>query len=1058
MAPMSCHGAPRALPLLCALLAALAAAPRRAAAQPAVLAAEASKSWPLADVPGCGGADIDAAMDTCRLEDNIKIADVHDYTFNVPEMDDPATAFGLLLTGKSIGGLVEMYLVGPERIYAYNPIFQLVGSIPGHTAMAEMFIRVAGAELVPGEWRLRITSKSADRKATLYSVRVQTPLTSTRLVRDEKAAIGTIALNCCNPVSAAQLGVTSSYLCSYVLPMAAREVTNATTDICQVGPFMCTSEGRLQKLMLGGAGLSCSRFPHVIAAFEKLHTLELEVATFGGSTYADAAQILAPLTALEFAYFRSTDLSGPIPCSLVNAHPFLKVLDISDTPASGQLPDCVMAHPAIEELILTRTAITGPLPDVIPSASHLRILYAWNIDPNTGKPWAGGGFSGPIPKSFANAQYLSDLVMPHHALEGPIPPLPDSVVWLDLKGNQITQMPDALPINVCVLDLSDNQITAALPDMSDNTLIWVNVSSNQIDGPLPSDFGTSVASLAVLDMSNNKISGDLDATNWDLPWAEVVNLADNDITGTLPADMATMPNLNYLNLAGNEISGTLDNFADALPEAPPQPDLPPPRIPPGPSKGGRRLAQYQQQQAPQQQQQFQQQYAQQQQAPPPRPQAPLITPAPEPEPELAPQPQQQQLQQQQQQQQYQRPPPQQQQQQVPPQQGYAQQDARPAGAGGVGVRAQLPEDAAPEDAPMAAAAPQQQYQPPPQRQYAPPQQQQAAAPRQQAAQQYPQYPQQGPPPQQPMPGPESFGLSRGAAAAGGDAPAAAMAAAPAGGAPGMANDRTEAEVNETPAAPPPPPPPYTGNKIIYLDVSNNRLEGSIPASLANLGAFHYIRDAPADHQGFHGVVLANNDLWTELPAFLLDQVSYADDANPCRCYLYLNLANNTRFCPTAATVSELSKTALASLTTDTSRNISCSKGDLSVVPLKAYLKNADGYLTAIPPPPPSKGITRSASAPPKAGGGGGGGGGGSAGKVAGAVIGVLAAVAIIGGLGWFVVRPRLQERRATGFFKSRGELDGAGGGLPPAGTAGTAGTPGGAPGHPMDLGWVRNGR
>jgi hypothetical protein len=81
-----------------------------AAAQPddlAVMRMPASKVQPLSELPGCGGQTIDAAMDTCRLQDNIKIHDVHEYQFVVPSMDDPGAAVSLLLTTKSVGGLVE---------------------------------------------------------------------------------------------------------------------------------------------------------------------------------------------------------------------------------------------------------------------------------------------------------------------------------------------------------------------------------------------------------------------------------------------------------------------------------------------------------------------------------------------------------------------------------------------------------------------------------------------------------------------------------------------------------------------------------------------------------------------------------------------------------------------------------------------------------------------------------------------------------------------------------------------------------------------------------------
>jgi hypothetical protein len=67
-----------------------------------------SKAQPLSDVPGCGGQTVDPVMDTCRIEDNIKIHDVHEYQFVVPVADRPENEFSLLLTAKSFGGLTEM--------------------------------------------------------------------------------------------------------------------------------------------------------------------------------------------------------------------------------------------------------------------------------------------------------------------------------------------------------------------------------------------------------------------------------------------------------------------------------------------------------------------------------------------------------------------------------------------------------------------------------------------------------------------------------------------------------------------------------------------------------------------------------------------------------------------------------------------------------------------------------------------------------------------------------------------------------------------------------------
>jgi hypothetical protein len=52
--------------------------------------------------------------------------------------------------------------------------------------------------------------------------------------------------------------------------------------------------------------------------------------------------VLAPLKDLERLYFRSTDLGGAVPCDLVKGKDKLMILDLSDSMASGQLPDCIL--------------------------------------------------------------------------------------------------------------------------------------------------------------------------------------------------------------------------------------------------------------------------------------------------------------------------------------------------------------------------------------------------------------------------------------------------------------------------------------------------------------------------------------------------------------------------------------------------------------------------------------------------------------------------------------------------------------------------------------------
>jgi hypothetical protein len=58
--------------------------------------------------------------------------------------------------------------------------------------------------------------RTSDRKATIYSVRVQTPLMSTRLVAAEKTALARLVSQCCDVRRSIQMGAPNVELCANV--------------------------------------------------------------------------------------------------------------------------------------------------------------------------------------------------------------------------------------------------------------------------------------------------------------------------------------------------------------------------------------------------------------------------------------------------------------------------------------------------------------------------------------------------------------------------------------------------------------------------------------------------------------------------------------------------------------------------------------------------------------------------------------------------------------------------------------------------------------------------
>jgi hypothetical protein len=99
---------PAARLALLALLALAAGAAAQGGGIP-LLDAAPSQSTALSSVGGCGsGNGIGPNMDECMLQDNIKVGDQHEYTFTVPERMEGDAPFSILITAKSVGGLVQM--------------------------------------------------------------------------------------------------------------------------------------------------------------------------------------------------------------------------------------------------------------------------------------------------------------------------------------------------------------------------------------------------------------------------------------------------------------------------------------------------------------------------------------------------------------------------------------------------------------------------------------------------------------------------------------------------------------------------------------------------------------------------------------------------------------------------------------------------------------------------------------------------------------------------------------------------------------------------------------
>ncbi|XP_020411858.1 probable LRR receptor-like serine/threonine-protein kinase At4g36180 isoform X2 [Prunus persica] len=136
-----------------------------------------------------------------------------------------------------------------------------------------------------------------------------------------------------------------------------------------------------------------------------------------------------------------------------------------------------------------------------------------------------------------------------------------NVSWNQLEG----PIPSALS-KVTFLDLSNNKFSVAaasfLCTTKDSSLAFLDISSNHIFGELP-DCWIHFKKLVFLDLSNNSLSEKIPTTMGYLFSIETLRLNNNGFVGELPSQLKNCRNLTLFNLAENKLSGSIPEWLGA---------------------------------------------------------------------------------------------------------------------------------------------------------------------------------------------------------------------------------------------------------------------------------------------------------------------------------------------------------------------------------------------------------------------------------------------------------------------------------------------------------------
>ncbi|CAA2978886.1 probable LRR receptor-like serine threonine-kinase At4g26540 [Olea europaea subsp. europaea] len=304
---------------------------------------------------------------------------------------------------------------------------------------------------------------------------------------------------------------------------------------------------KLQELQLSVNQLS-GTIPSEISNCTALTHLEVENNHISG----EIPVLIGKLNSLTLFFAWKNNLTGSIPESL-SACKNLQALDFSYNDLSGSLPPQIFTLKNLTKFLLISNELSGFIPPDIGDCTN---LYRFRVSDNR--------LGGTIPSEIGRLKNLNFLDMSSNHFVGGIPPSISgcgNLEFLDLHSNALTgTVPGTLPRSLQLMDISDNRLTGQLtPRIGLLTeLTKLNLGKNQFSGRIPSEI-LSCSKLQLLDLGDNGFSGDIPKEFGQLPSLEIsLNLSCNQLTGPIPTEFSLLGKLGTLDLSHNKLSGKLD--------------------------------------------------------------------------------------------------------------------------------------------------------------------------------------------------------------------------------------------------------------------------------------------------------------------------------------------------------------------------------------------------------------------------------------------------------------------------------------------------------------------
>ncbi|CAJ2655898.1 unnamed protein product [Trifolium pratense] len=291
---------------------------------------------------------------------------------------------------------------------------------------------------------------------------------------------------------------------------------------------------QLQKLNLSGNNFNSS----VPSGFNKLVMLtylNLSYANFVGQIPTEISQLtrLVTLDISSLSYLLGQGLKLEKP----NLQKFVQNLSsirqlyldgVSITAQGQEWCNALLSMHDLQELSMSSCNLSGPLDSSLSKLENLSIII---LD--------GNNFSSPVPETFSSFRNLTTLSLTSCGLTGTFP-------------KKIFRMG-----TLSIIDLTFNyNLQGSFPEFPINgSLHTLRVSNTSFSGTFPYTIG-KMRHLSELDLSNSKFNGALPKSLSNLTQLRYMDLSSNSFTGPVPS-LGMAKNLIHLDLSHNRLSGPI---------------------------------------------------------------------------------------------------------------------------------------------------------------------------------------------------------------------------------------------------------------------------------------------------------------------------------------------------------------------------------------------------------------------------------------------------------------------------------------------------------------------